>query len=260
MIFITTAVAQVAHNPEFNYDYDRSHSLYAPYTELELNSNYWDFGQDAVIFTQSGVRLTPDMQSRRGWLWSKTQISGSFEMDMEFKIHGKNTGLAGDGMALWFVEDKFTNGEAIGFKSSWNGIGVILDTYNNGRNGDLFRPHYVQAVYNDKTKYYNKDTDGVEMSIGGCPRGLRNKEKSTRLRVVYIENKKFQVFLNEDSWADWKLCFEKDLSDIKMPKELHFGFTAETGGLTDNHDVVGINTNKITPKVNFTYLVWCPIS
>ena len=250
-MILTTSLAygQIAHSSDYGYEYARSHSLYAPYTELELSSKYWDFGQDAVVFTQSGVRLTPDMQSRRGWLWSKEMISGSFEVDVEFKMHGENKGLAGDGMAFWMVEDKYENGEALGFKTAWNGIGVILDTYNNGKNNDIFRPHYVQAVYNDRSKYYNKNTDGVEMTIGGCSKPLRNMDKATRMRVTYIENQKIQLFMNKDAWADWELCFEKDLSTMKMPKELYFGFTAETGGLTDNHDIVAINTNKITAKV-----------
>ena len=256
-MILPVVFGQIAHSDDYKYEYARSHSLYAPYTELELSSKFWDFGQGSVVFTQKGVRLTPDLPSRRGWLWSKEQISGSFEMDIEYKMHGINQGLAGDGMAIWLVEDQWQNGESLGFKANWNGIGVILDTYKNGKNnGDLFRPHYVQAVYNDKTKYYNKDTDGVEMSLGGCTRSMRNKEKATRMRITYIQHQKLQVFMNKDAWADWELCFEKELSNIAMPDNLYFGFTAETGGLSDNHDVIAINTNKISLKVLVYNIVW----
>eukprot|EP00834_Sanchytrium_tribonematis_P000611 NODE_11_length_54881_cov_1.430718.p24 type:complete len:270 gc:universal NODE_11_length_54881_cov_1.430718:17713-18522(+) len=254
-MFVNVIYAQIAHNSNYKYEYARSHSLYAPYTELELSSKYWDFGQDTVVFTQLGVRLTPDFQSRRGWLWSKEKISGSFEVDLEYKIHGHGQGLSGDGMAFWFVEDKFENGEALGYKSNWNGISVMLDTYNNGRN-DYFRPHAIMGLYNDKSKYYNKDADGKEMSMGHCSKNLRNNEKATRMRIVYIEKQKFQVFHNKESWADWELCFEVDMSSKTMPKEMFLGFTAETGGLTDNHDVVSINTNKITLNVIWNNLVW----
>ncbi len=231
-VLLGNVVSQVAtHNAGHTYEYARSHSLYAPYTELELSSKYWDFGQDAVVFTRKGVRLTPDMQSRRGWLWSKEVMEGSFEVDIEYKMHGINTGLAGDGMAFWIVEDKWENGNALGFKQNWNGLGIVLDTYNNGKNANLFRPHYVQALHNDGKRYYNKDTDGVELSLGGCTRAIRNKDKNTRIRISYIQNEKLKIYLNKDSWADWEICLEKDISNIKMPEKVYFGFSAETGGL-----------------------------
>ena len=41
-------------------------------TEENLENRYWDFGGSTVVSTNKYIRLTPDRQSKTGWLWSKT--------------------------------------------------------------------------------------------------------------------------------------------------------------------------------------------
>ena len=42
-----------------------------PAAEENLENRYWDFGGSTVVSTNKYVRLTPDRQSKTGWLWSK---------------------------------------------------------------------------------------------------------------------------------------------------------------------------------------------
>jgi hypothetical protein len=39
--------------------------------EENLENRYWDFGGSTVVSTNKYIRLTPDRQSKTGWLWSK---------------------------------------------------------------------------------------------------------------------------------------------------------------------------------------------
>ena len=64
----------------------------------------WDFGGSTVV-TSTEVRLTPDRQSRRGWLWN-TQPNNmlAWEIELEFKVHGQGKHTFGDGFALWYTQ------------------------------------------------------------------------------------------------------------------------------------------------------------
>lgn len=42
-----------------------------PTPDANLENRYWSFGGSTVVSTNKYVRLTPDRQSKRGWLWSK---------------------------------------------------------------------------------------------------------------------------------------------------------------------------------------------
>lgn len=39
--------------------------------DSDLSNRFWDFGGSTVVSTNQYVRLTPDRQSKKGWLWSK---------------------------------------------------------------------------------------------------------------------------------------------------------------------------------------------
>ncbi|CAG8782911.1 5960_t:CDS:2, partial [Acaulospora morrowiae] len=49
----------------------RTHSIYVPYVDQDLQNRWFDFGADTVINTNKHIRLTQDRQSQVGWLWSR---------------------------------------------------------------------------------------------------------------------------------------------------------------------------------------------
>ncbi|MEQ2189496.1 hypothetical protein GOODEAATRI_025881, partial [Goodea atripinnis] len=81
----------------------REYSLVKPYRGLGFSSSsQWDLMGTAMV-TPDHVRLTPDMQSRQGAVWSRI-------LKVHFKIHGigkKN--LNGDGLAIWLTKDRMQN-------------------------------------------------------------------------------------------------------------------------------------------------------
>jgi len=42
-----------------------------------MQSRWWDFGGDTVIRTDKYIRLTPDKQSREGWLFSRVPLTAT---------------------------------------------------------------------------------------------------------------------------------------------------------------------------------------
>ena len=88
------------------------------------------------------------------------------QITFEFKIHGKGTGMFGDGMAMWITKERAQTGTVFGFKDQFEGLGVFIDTYKNGRAGVSFP--YVMAMLGDGRTSYDAENDGKANDIGGC--------------------------------------------------------------------------------------------
>jgi len=89
-----------------------------------------------------------------------------FQIVFEFKIHGKGTGMYGDGMAMWITKQRAQTGTVFGFTDNFEGLGVFIDTYKNGRAGTTFP--YVMAMLGDGRTPYDNDNDGKANDVGGC--------------------------------------------------------------------------------------------
>ena len=96
-------------------------------------------------------------------------IYGAFdllEIVFEFKIDGKGSGVYGDGMALWITKERAQTGTVFGFVDKFEGLGVFIDTYQNGRPGTTFP--YVMAMLGDGRTSYDVEHDGKANEVGGC--------------------------------------------------------------------------------------------
>lgn len=76
-------------------------------------------------------------------------MTRNWEVNVQFKVHGKAKELFGDGLALWYSKDRMTTGPVFGSRDHFSGLAIILDTYSN-HNG----PHNVSGNYN--TVFYSK--------------------------------------------------------------------------------------------------------
>jgi hypothetical protein len=56
-----------------------------------------------------------------------------------------------------------------------------------------------------------------------------------------------QVELNvvEKSFSDWRTCFQI-VSNVSLPREAYFGFSAMTGGVSASHDILTVLVSGIT--------------
>jgi len=134
-----------------------------------MQSRWFDFGGDTVIRTDQYIRLTPDLHSRSGWLFSRVPLTATnWEIEFEFKISGHGN-LYGDGFAFWLTKQRAQQGKVFGSVDKFEGLGIFFDTYKNNRPGMVFP--YVMAMLGDGNTAYDKANDGKANELAGCSVG-----------------------------------------------------------------------------------------
>ncbi|KAG4027155.1 hypothetical protein MFRU_032g00210 [Monilinia fructicola] len=221
----------------------RTHSLNQPYLDSDMQSRWFDFGGNTIIRADRYIRLTYDHPSSSGWLFSRIPLTATnWEIEVEFKIHGQGN-LHGDGFALWLTKQRGIQGDVFGSVDKFEGLGIFFDTYKNNRPGTVFP--YVMAMVGDGNTHYDKNNDGKDQEYMGCSaRGLRNANIPTKAKLTYFQDKSLKLELQYKKEDQWELCFET-FEPPTIPAVAYLGFSAETGELSDNHDIISINTNNL---------------
>ncbi|KAI3406322.2 hypothetical protein KGF56_000803 [Candida oxycetoniae] len=172
-------------------------------------------------------------------MFSKIPIQAeSFEMELTFHIHNlvAKHGLVGDGLAVWFLDKPSNIGEVFGVTNLFNGLGIMIDTYKNGKRGQF---PYVNIMLGDGKTWYNKGTDGYETRLGGCTaKDILNPSKGqTKMRLIYMKNGYLSIDFNYNGkHEDWNNCVT--LTNVQLPSIKYLGFSAETGQLFENADII----------------------
>ncbi|KAF2686246.1 vesicular integral-membrane protein VIP36 precursor [Lentithecium fluviatile CBS 122367] len=232
----------LSEHPEIKAIPLRTHSLEAPYLDSDMQSRWWEFGGDTIIRTDKYVRLASDKPSRDGWIFSRVPLTATnWEILVEFKITGQGN-LYGDGFAMWLTKQRASPGNVFGSTDKFEGLGVFFDTYKNNRPGTVFP--YIMAMNGDGKTPYDKDNDGKANEIAGCSaRGIRNAQIPTKARFTYFADKSLKLELQYKSEDEWTSCFE--IENFKVPPVAYLGFSAETGELHDNHDIISVKTQNL---------------
>lgn len=166
----------------------------------------------------------------------------NWEIEVEFKISGKNQ-LYGDGFAMWVTKQRGQMGPVFGNTDKFEGLGIFVDTYKNNRPGVVFP--YVMAMFGDGETTYDKNNDGKAAELAGCSaRGIRHASVPTKLRLTYFQDKQLKLELQYKNEDDWQLCFDADQPPA-IPNIAYLGFSAETGELSDNHDIISVKSKNL---------------
>ncbi|KAM9744542.1 lectin, mannose-binding 2-like b [Menidia menidia] len=236
----------LADDQEFIEDFlKREYSLAKPYRGLGFSSSsQWDLMGTAMV-TPDHVRLTPDLQSRQGAVWSRIPFFlRDWELKIHFKIHGvgkKN--LNGDGLAFWLTKERMQNGPVFGNMNQFTGLGIFVDTYPNAdKTHDRTFP-YVSMMLGNGTLAYDHDRDGRPNELGGCSAMARNSIHDTFLLVRYSRNR-LTLMVDVDGKQEWKDC--ADVTGVRIPLGYFFGASSATGDLSDNHDVISMKLYQLT--------------
>lgn len=230
----------------------RTHSLAPPYLDSDMGSRWWDFGGDTIVRADQYIRLAADIPSQSGWIFSKIPLTATnWEVEFEFSISGKGN-LHGDGFALWVTKERAQPGPVFGHADRFEGLGVFFDTYKNNRPGVVFP--YVMAMMGDGQTTYDSANDGKANEIGGCSaRGLRGSTVPSKARLTYFQDKSLELQLQYKSTDSWTQCFMITADDgkgpIKMPNTAYLGFSAHTGELSDNFDIISVDTKNLYSPV-----------
>ena len=165
----------------------------------------------------------------------------NWEIEVEFSISGTGN-LFGDGMAMWVTKSRAEMGQVFGMKDQFEGLGIFFDTYKNNRPGVVFP--YIMAMVGDGQTSYDQANDGKANELAGCSaRGIRNADIPTKAKVTYFQDKELTVDLMYKKEDEWTRCFE--IPNVKLPSVTYLGFSAETGELSDNHDIIKVETKNL---------------
>ncbi|KAJ8285620.1 hypothetical protein GJAV_G00028940 [Gymnothorax javanicus] len=223
----------------------REFSLMKPYQGVgSSSSSQWDLLGTAMITTEH-VRLTPDLQSRQGAVWSRIPCYlRHWELQIHFRIHGQGKkNLNGDGLAVWLTKERMQIGPVFGNMDLFTGLGVFMDTY---PNDDKYQERvfpYVSAMVNNGTMIYDHDHDGRPTELGGCTAVLRNLNHDTFILVRYLQ-RRLTVMINIDGKQEWRDCLDRP--GVHLPLGYYFGASAITGDLSDNHDLISLKLYQLT--------------
>ncbi|KAH6910311.1 lectin [Coprinopsis sp. MPI-PUGE-AT-0042] len=217
----------------------RTHSMHPPYIDQDLQNRWWDFGADAYVNTMKHVRLTQNKPSQVGWLWSRLALTAAnWVIEVEFKVSGDNSHLYGDGLAMWLTSDRAQTGSAFGNKENFNGLGILLDTYSNSRHSYAF-PR-ISGVRLDGSVPFDHGSDGDKQVLGACSANFRRTNVATKLKVTYVKKEFLDVKIQYKAFDEFTDCFQ--LRNVELPPNPFIGFSAATGQVSDNHDIVSITT------------------
>lgn len=143
---------------------------------------------------------------------------------------------------MWVTKERAEQGTVFGMKDRFEGLGIFFDTYKNNRPGVVFP--YVMAMVGDGQTAYDQQNDGKANELAGCSaRGLRNADVPTKAKITYFQDKSLVVDLMYKNEDEWTRCFE--VGSVKLPTVTYLGFSAETGELSDNHDIVTVSTKNL---------------
>ena len=145
-------------------------------------------------------------------------------------------------MAIWYTAEKGTQGRVFGASDGWDGLMVMLDSFDNNSKQD--NP-MVGVIKNDGTQSFDHQNDGEHQLLGSCRRDYRNKVYPVKIKMIY--RKRTLVVLYDQGltdFEDYEVCAK--ISDIDLPANGYFGVSAATGGLADDHDVLKFLTFSLS--------------
>lgn len=178
--------------------------------------------------------------------------SSSFSTHIKYRIYG-NTAPSADGMAFIIQQDPR------GFDALGAGGGGYFGVYSIEENdADTVKPalvvemdsHYngnlpdLHDSCNDAIHVMLIHHDGTALEVAETCRAVRTDDGTGGLWVDFDGStgllSVFHSASNGDSKPEYPIIIaEVDLSLFDPSQPLYYGFTAATGGLTDNHDVLG---------------------
>jgi len=251
------------------YPPEPHHSLHPP---MDAAQSYFTFGGSTVA-TKKFMRLTPSTQDRRGFVWNEYPIeSDDFEVEVKLEIFS-NPHFGGDGMGIWFIhpeqdpsiasEPSALQGNIFGMREDFRGLGIMIDVYDN--DGRRNNPA-IFVIKNDQGKFhYSHDLDFEHEMIRTVPVGhdgstadsyrcvadIRNLQRPIKLLLKYL-NQVMHVYLDTEDGQGYRFCLAvkvdgKHHSDPAKAylRDHHLVFTAATGQVADNMDLVEVTTRYL---------------
>ncbi|KAI0980845.1 hypothetical protein GJ496_005733 [Pomphorhynchus laevis] len=148
-------------------------------------------------------------------------------------------------MAFWFVSEKPDSDAIFGGPNRWNGLAVILDSFDNDRKAN--NP-LIAAFVNNGSYAYNEQSDGEHQISAGCISDYRNKPFPVYLKVTYHRHiLLLQISDGMSAKPIYHQCGVKE--NVNLPAAGYFGLSASTGDDNpDDHDCYSFVVHTIVPR------------
>uniref|UniRef100_A0A673GY51 VIP36-like protein n=1 Tax=Sinocyclocheilus rhinocerous TaxID=307959 RepID=A0A673GY51_9TELE len=257
LIFTFASISSGENTYEDNtYEFlKREYSLSKPYQGLgSSSSSHWEFMGNTMIMPEH-IRLTQDLQSRQGAVWSRIIMCNShpcylrdWELRVQFKIHGEGKkNLNGDGLAIWLTKERMQNGQVFGNTNFFTGLSVFVDTYPNDDKQHERTFPFISAMVGNGSVAYDHDRDGRSTDLGGCAAHVRNVEYDTFLLIRYMKNR-LTVMTDIEGKQEWKDCL--DIPGVRLPQGYYFGISSATGDLSVCRSTLPSVDYRVDPNVH----------
>ncbi|KAK7195167.1 mannose-specific lectin [Novymonas esmeraldas] len=225
-----------------------SHHSFAP----PLLRQYYGDGEiphwtisGATVVTDNYVRLTADQKSQTGHLLNLEPLDmDAFEVVVGFRVYRPMGGLGADGFAVWVAQPPRFDGPIFGRPSTFNGFGVVFDSYDNDNRRD--NP-MVSLLLNDGSnkKRFDPDNDFMGQSVASCVFDYRSTlaPQMATMRMVYHKGD-LDVYLSTNSEMKEVECFS--VTSLPLPSvQAYLSISAQTGGVSDIHDIIFVHVSPL---------------
>jgi gliding motility-associated-like protein len=207
--------------------------IFAQLSGTPVNTTGWNLQGGAYpgnISGNSEIILTNTNNSQSGAIFFNQAINLSqctrWTVEYDFRMNG---GSMADGIAFCFLDVPpvgFVTGGGLGIPATANGLKVCFDTYNNCNESPTTMPK-IEIRWGPG--YNECSTQPTLYNSGGNLSFLRSPNYN-RARIEY-NNGLIEVFVNNTLYLTGFQAFNFTG---------YFGFTASTGGLTDNHTIKNV--------------------
>nr|4GKX_A Chain A, Protein ERGIC-53 [Homo sapiens]4GKX_B Chain B, Protein ERGIC-53 [Homo sapiens]4GKX_C Chain C, Protein ERGIC-53 [Homo sapiens]4GKX_D Chain D, Protein ERGIC-53 [Homo sapiens]4GKX_E Chain E, Protein ERGIC-53 [Homo sapiens]4GKX_F Chain F, Protein ERGIC-53 [Homo sapiens]4GKY_A Chain A, Protein ERGIC-53 [Homo sapiens] len=231
------AVALPHRRFEYKYSFKGPHLV-----QSDGTVPFWAHAGNAIPSSDQ-IRVAPSLKSQRGSVWTKTKAAfENWEVEVTFRVTGRGR-IGADGLAIWYAENQGLEGPVFGSADLWNGVGIFFDSFDN--DGKKNNPAIV-IIGNNGQIHYDHQNDGASQALASCQRDFRNKPYPVRAKITYYQNT-LTVMINNGFTPDkndYEFCAK--VENMIIPAQGHFGISAATGGLADDHDVLSFLTFQLT--------------
>lgn len=218
---------------------DAFYSFHAPFPPSPSGGPlmYWEILGAAAITAREGrdvVRLTSAAQGLQGVVYAEKK-TGSMDFNGYFDLlltSSPDSHEAADGMGFFFTKNTPQKGSAMGLAHTFEGLGVIVDTFSNSRKRHV--PHLF-AYVSDGKALWNPDADGADIELtSGCKLRM---DTPTRVHVQFLDRNLHVAVSENGAHHKWHSCFKYNNVPLSFTGGGWLAFAGETGHFFGVHDV-----------------------
>jgi gliding motility-associated-like protein len=246
--------------------------IFAQLTGTPMNTNGWNLAGDARVqniigIADSELLICSDAFNSSGAAFFAQPINLSmcnkWTAEFDFRMYD---GTGADGLAFCFLDvppSGYVTGGGLGIPQTANGLKVCFDTWNNCIPFDPSTVHYdmpkieirwgvgYNLVLTDTTIYGECVNEPTLANTNGALSYIRSPNYN-RGKIVY-DSGTVSVYVNDTFYIS--TTFTQPLFNFKG----YLGFTASTGGYTDNHSIKNVVIyTQMPPSFAGNDTAFCP--